>query len=50
MRGIQHSLGELYLEQGIVRVEQYTEALEALGQMQEQLIEQLASDKQEREI
>lgn len=50
MRGIQDSLGELYPEQGIVRAEQYTEALDALGQMREQVIEQLANDEQEREI
>lgn len=52
MRGIQDSLGEIYPGQGIVRAEQYTEALDALGQMREreQVIEQLASDEQEREI
>jgi hypothetical protein len=50
MRGIQDNLGELYPEQGIVRAEQYTEALDALRQMQEQVIEQLTSDEQEKEI
>jgi hypothetical protein len=50
MRGIQDSLGELFPEQGIVRAELYEEALDALGQMREQVIERMASDEKEREV
>lgn len=50
MRGIQDALGELYPEQGIVRLEQYAETLDALGQMREKVIEHLELDEQEKEI
>lgn len=48
MRGIQDSLGDLFPERGIVRPEQYAEALDALGQMREQVIEQYATNEQEK--
>jgi hypothetical protein len=48
MQGIQKSLGELFPERGIVRVEQYDEAQDALRQIKEQVIESFARDERER--
>ncbi|KAI9679362.1 MAG: hypothetical protein M1817_005384 [Caeruleum heppii] len=50
MREIQRTIGDLFPEQGIVRSEQYLEALDALGQMRDQVIEEFANDEREREI
>ena len=49
MRLIRDSLGELFPEQGIVRPDQYDEALDALKQMKEQIISTFASDSREKE-
>ncbi len=49
MRSIRESIGELFPEQGIVRPEQYKEALDALEQMKVQVIEEFACNEQERE-
>lgn len=50
MRSIRESLGELFPEQGIVRPDQYNEALDALAQMKEQIISTFASNSAEREV
>jgi hypothetical protein len=50
MRSIRESISELFPEQGIVRVDQYEEALDALEQMKDQVIEEFASNEQEREV
>ncbi|KAH7087483.1 kinase-like domain-containing protein [Paraphoma chrysanthemicola] len=48
MRAIHDALGELFPEQGVVKPEQYDEALDALGQMKEQVIEEFARTEEER--
>ncbi|KAJ4992998.1 hypothetical protein SVAN01_01350 [Stagonosporopsis vannaccii] len=50
MRSIRDSLGELFPEQGIVRAEQYDEALDALGQIKEQVISTFANNSEEEEL
>ena len=50
MRSIKESIGELFPEQGIVRTDDYEEALDALEQMKEQVIDEFASNEQEREV
>jgi hypothetical protein len=50
MRSIRDSLGELFPEQGIVRSDQYNEALDALNQMREQVVSTFASNSKEKEI
>ncbi len=50
MRSIRKSIGELFPEQGIVKADQYEEALDALEQMKDQVIEEFASNEQEREV
>ncbi|PVH69760.1 hypothetical protein DL98DRAFT_438347 [Cadophora sp. DSE1049] len=50
MRSIRESIGELFPEQGIVRSDQYEDALDALEQMKCQVIEEFASNEQEREV
>jgi hypothetical protein len=49
MRSIRQGLGELFPEQGIVKPEDYEEALEALAQMKEQVIDEFATNAAERE-
>ncbi|KAF2127104.1 hypothetical protein P153DRAFT_424425 [Dothidotthia symphoricarpi CBS 119687] len=48
MRSLKESIGELFPEQGIVRPDQYEEALDALAQMKDQVIEEFATTEQER--
>jgi hypothetical protein len=43
-------LGELFPEQGIVRPDQYNDALDALNQMREQVISTFASNLKEEEV
>jgi hypothetical protein len=50
MRAIRENIGELFPEQGIVRPDQYEEALDALEQMKAQVIETFASTEHEREL
>ena len=50
MRSIRDSLGELFPEQGIVRPDQYDEALDALTQMREQIISTFATNPKEKEV
>jgi hypothetical protein len=49
MRSIRESLGELFPEQGIVRSDNYEEALDALSQMKDQVISAFATNASERE-
>lgn len=49
MRSIREALGELFPEQGIVKTEDYEEALDALSQMKEQVIDEFATNAAERE-
>ncbi|KAI9732696.1 MAG: hypothetical protein M1818_007430 [Claussenomyces sp. TS43310] len=44
------SIGELFPEPGIVSADRYEEALDALEQMKDQVIEEFASSEQEREV
>ncbi|PPJ50761.1 hypothetical protein CBER1_07477 [Cercospora berteroae] len=48
MSGIKDALGDLLLERGLVKIERYDEAKDALQQMKEQVIEQFAYDEEER--
>ncbi|APA11638.1 hypothetical protein sscle_08g064080 [Sclerotinia sclerotiorum 1980 UF-70] len=50
MESIKESIGELFPEQGIVRPDQYEEALDALEQMKDQVIEEFARSEEEKEI
>ncbi|KAL6706296.1 hypothetical protein ACN47E_005586 [Coniothyrium glycines] len=50
MRSIRDSLGELFPEQGVVRHDQYDEALDALAQIKEQVINTFASNAKEKEV
>jgi hypothetical protein len=50
MRVIRENIGELFPEQGIVRLDRYEEALDALGQMKDQVIETFAKTEHEREV
>jgi hypothetical protein len=50
MRVIREELGELFPEQGIVKPEQYEEALDALAQMKGQVIDTFANTEHEREM
>ena len=50
MRAIREGIVSLFPEQGIVRTDQYDEALDALEQMKEQAIRKSASTEQEREV
>lgn len=49
MRSIRDSLGELCPEQGIVRLQQYDEAMGALRQIKEQVISTFATNSREKE-
>jgi hypothetical protein len=49
MRSIRESLGELFPEQGIVKPDNYEEALDALSQMKDQVISAFATSAAERE-
>ncbi|KAH5006440.1 hypothetical protein HBI81_197980 [Parastagonospora nodorum] len=49
MRSIRESLGELFPEQGIVKSDNYEEALDALSQMKDQVIGEFATNASERE-
>ena len=49
MRSIRESIGELFPEQGIVRTDQYEAALDALEQIKDQVIEEFASNEEEKE-
>ncbi|OAL06247.1 hypothetical protein IQ06DRAFT_210624 [Phaeosphaeriaceae sp. SRC1lsM3a] len=49
MRPIRESLGGLFPEQGIVKPEDYEEALDALAQMKERIIDEFATNPAERE-
>ncbi|KAF2866862.1 hypothetical protein BDV95DRAFT_679593 [Massariosphaeria phaeospora] len=49
MRSIRESLGELFPEKGVVKADRYDEALDALEQMKEQVIDAFASNSEERE-
>ncbi len=50
MRLIQESIGNLFPEKGCVRTELYGEALDALDQMKEQVINEFAKNEEEREV
>ncbi|KAJ8067350.1 hypothetical protein OCU04_004703 [Sclerotinia nivalis] len=50
MDSIEESIGELFPEHGIVRSHHYEEALDALEQMKDQVIEEFARSEQEKEI
>lgn len=50
MRGVQETIGDLFPERGIVRVEQYEEARDALRQMKEQVTDFFARDESDRRI
>jgi hypothetical protein len=50
MRGVKESIGELFPERGIVRNDLYDDALNALQQMKEQVIDTYAKDEKEKEI
>ncbi|KAL2063111.1 hypothetical protein VTL71DRAFT_6183 [Oculimacula yallundae] len=50
MQSIRESISELFPEQGIVRPDQYEEALDALEQIKDQVIEEFASNEQDREV
>lgn len=50
MYSIRESIGELFPKQGIVRADHYEEALDALEQMKDQVIEEFASNEQEKEV
>lgn len=50
MRAVRENLAELFPEQGIVRLDRYEEALDALAQMKGQVIDEFAGNEQEREI
>lgn len=49
MHEVKESLGELFPEQGLVRSELYDEALDALAQAKEQVIDAPAGNRDERE-
>lgn len=49
MRGIQDSLGGLFPTQGYVRAELYDDAVEALSQIHEQVIDEFARDERDRD-
>jgi hypothetical protein len=49
MSSIKVGIGELFPVQGIVRPDKYEEALDALDQMRDQVIETFAKNEQERE-
>ena len=50
MRSIREGMGELFPEQGIVRPDQHEEALYALAQMKNQVIQEYARTEQEAEV
>jgi hypothetical protein len=50
MQSVRDSIGDLFPEQGYVRTELYSEALDALGQMKEQVINEFAKNEEEREV
>jgi hypothetical protein len=49
MRSIRESLGELFPDQGIVKPDDYEEALDALAQMKDQVIDAFATNATDRE-
>ncbi|RMZ79462.1 hypothetical protein DV738_g3395, partial [Chaetothyriales sp. CBS 135597] len=51
MQSIKEALGrELFPEQGIVRADRYEEALDALSQIKDQVIDEFATTEQDREV
>lgn len=50
MRSIREGVRELFPEQGMARHDQYEEALDALSQMKDQVIQTFASREQEKEL
>lgn len=50
MGRVRESLGELFPERGIVRLEQYEESKDALRQMKEQVIEMFAGNEHEVQL
>lgn len=48
--GIRESLEELFPEQGCVSSELYEDAIDALGQIKEQVIDEFAKNDEERQI
>lgn len=50
MCSIKESIGEIFPEKGMVRVDQYEEALDALEQMKDQVIKESASSEQDKEV
>jgi len=50
MQSLKDSLEDLFPEHGIVKPEQYEEALDALRQMKEQIVEEYAKTEEDREM
>ncbi|KAK6000893.1 hypothetical protein QM012_002976 [Aureobasidium pullulans] len=50
MQSIKHALGDLFPEKGVVRPDQYDEAINALEQMKEQIIEIFATSEGDKEV
>ncbi|KAH8676899.1 kinase-like domain-containing protein [Tricladium varicosporioides] len=50
LEGIRESLEELFPGQGCVRSELYEDAIDALGQMKEQVIDEFAKNDEERQV
>ena len=50
MREIQETLRDLFLEQGVVRKEQYDQARDALRRVKKQIIGHFARDEREGDI
>jgi hypothetical protein len=50
MRSVKEALGELFPEQGFVKLDNYNEALDALAQVKEQVIDMYAKNDAEREV
>lgn len=49
MQSVKETIGDLFPEKGIVRPDQYEEALDAMEQMKEQVIEEFAKSEQDKE-
>jgi hypothetical protein len=50
MEGIRDSLEDLFPEQGCVRSELYEDAIDALSQMKEQVLDEFAKNDEERQM
>jgi hypothetical protein len=50
MRSVKEALGELFPEQGFVKLDNYDEALDALAQVKEQIIDIYAKNDAERQV